>query len=166
MNQAEAYKRIEAHYREHHDKLVSRYTRYAGGYHNAEDVVQEAYTRACQYWPSMDKNKGMKGWFSTILVNCLKDQMKEDRSQGMTEDPVQHEVAPRAIHRMILNNVAELVSKEKNEDTQLALNLYFFEQWTTDDISKVVSHSHSNVRTLVHEFRKMLKETFEQRIFE
>ncbi len=166
MNKAEAYREIEEHYREHYAKLVSRYTRYAGGYHNAQDVVQEAYTRACRYWDSLDKNKTFKGWFSTILVNCLKDSMKETRAHGMAEDPVQHDVAPRAVHRLMIKDVVRLVEKEKNPDTQLALHLYFFEQWKTTDISQVVSHSHANVRTLVHTFRKRLRKAFDQRIFE
>src|SRR3546814_14161868 len=50
MDKEEAYKIIEYHYRNNFKNLISRYSRQFQSHSRAEDIVQEAYTRALQYW--------------------------------------------------------------------------------------------------------------------
>lgn len=47
----------------------------------AEDVVQEAFTRAVKYILLFDEEKGlMETWFNAILFNALRDIQKQERN--------------------------------------------------------------------------------------
>jgi len=73
MTRDEAYKVIEDYYRKNFKRLVNISRGRAGSYHNAEDVVQEAFTRALKYHKSYNPAMtAFDAWFSRILDNSLR----------------------------------------------------------------------------------------------
>ncbi len=55
---------------------VAGVQRRCGSKEDAEDIVQEAYTRAFQYAGAYKEGKGKLGaWVNTIISNCLYDHM-------------------------------------------------------------------------------------------
>jgi RNA polymerase sigma factor (sigma-70 family) len=160
LTKQEVYTEIEQHYRKHYAPIVSRYSRYAGGYHNAEDVVQEAYTRACQYWEACNTSKGFNGWFSQILVNCLRDKIGDERTRGAIDrEDFVTETRPRVFNKLLVGDVKKIIDDNKPEVRDI-LNLYFFKEMKTCEIAEIVPQSHSNVRTIISNFRKGLRSQF------
>jgi RNA polymerase sigma factor (sigma-70 family) len=73
------------YYEREKDTLVKRYARRMQGWHNAEDVVQDAFLRAYVYIGSFDADRTEIGaWFNTILNNTAKDYQRIERMQGGT----------------------------------------------------------------------------------
>lgn len=155
------YAMIEDHYRSHADNLVKRNIGTTGAYHLAEEVVQEAYTRACQYWESYEFAKDFNKWFNSILMNCLKTKIKEEQEHGAVSDegPEVADVQSRAFNRIILEEVKERIDAQP-DNIRFILMLYFFGENTTKDIAEIVPETHSNVRALISGFRKKLRDEF------
>lgn len=64
---------IEIHYRENFNRLVHQLSGRSGGWHNSQDVIQDAYMRAWQYFDTFDKDTGdFEAWFNSILHNSLR----------------------------------------------------------------------------------------------
>jgi len=166
LEKAEVYGLIEDHYRTNFDHLVMRFRGPSGSKHNGEDIVQEAYTRAMTYWDSFNIEKDFKKWFSRILVNCLKDKVKEERQHGFFETDAQvAEGQPRAFNRLIIRDVKKII-KMQPDNVAYILNLYFFAQYKTIEIADLVPESHANIRHTIHDFRRTLRRKFDMRLFE
>ena len=77
------HKEIEQFYTDNYDLLCRRVNFRAGGICNAEDVVQEAFTRAIKYINSFDNSSREFGaWFNTILNNSLRDFKRDELTYG------------------------------------------------------------------------------------
>lgn len=157
----EVYKNIENHYREHFTEQVKKLRGVAGGLANAEDIVQEAYARACQYWNSYNSDKSFNAWFNRILVNCLTDYKRYERAASIGEETAgENDVFPSgALSAVTLKEVKALVNGQPDNVRDI-LNLYLFKQYTGKEISEVVEEKHGNVRFIIHQFRKKLRERF------
>ena len=82
MNQQEVYALIEGHYREHFNQFVAGQRHALNG--GAEDVVQEAFCKALQYWEKYDPTKPFSNFFSTFIQNAAADHRRAEAKRGMT----------------------------------------------------------------------------------
>lgn len=162
MTREEVYKEIEGHYREKYETVVKTIGRSFNNFQDAEDVVQEAYTRACQYWDSYDAEVSIfDTWFEGVLENCLKDKKKDLKLQGGTiEYKVERDtraINPSSLSKRELENIDELISK-RPEHMQKILRLHLWKGYDISDIEKVVPEKWDNIRTIVMRFKKELRE--------
>src|SRR3546814_15218451 len=74
---------IDAYYRENYDALVKRLSYRLGTRENAEDTVQEAFTRAVKYYESCSVD--FDRWFKALLANAVKDAQGDIRTAGLTK---------------------------------------------------------------------------------
>ncbi len=161
MTREEVYKLVEIHYRKNFKKFVNITRGRAGSYHNAEDVVQEAFTRACKYHASYNPAiTDFDAWFSRILENSLRTHTKDRRAQGMVHDSKNNHLitgtmADSFLRRFLseINDDIALLSEGKQE----VVNLNFFMGYTPMDISKIVNVNVGAIRTLLHRFREELR---------
>lgn len=156
MQREEVYRLIETHYRLHYEDLIKKLENVCGNLHNAQDVVQEAYTRALEYWNSFNVDLEFARWFSRILVNCVARQVMEERQHGMSE--AENEIVDNEVFNKVLSNeMLALIAQQPRENGYI-LRLYFQEQYKTVDIEKVVPQSHVAIRKIIERFRKLIKE--------
>jgi len=167
MTREEVYGMIEMHYRDHFSNLVKRNIGTCGGKALSEEAVQEAYTRCCQYWDSYEEGRDFTKWFNCILINCIKTKVKEERDHGAGGDGNEvADVQARAFNKVMLSDVRAIIDKQ-TENIRNILMLFFFGEYTTLDISNVVPETHSNIRVIIHNFRKKLRVEFGgERLFE
>jgi RNA polymerase sigma factor (sigma-70 family) len=78
MKLKERNKMFDEHYRINFETLVKKIRSFAGSHHAAEDVVQEAYTRAIRSYDD-ERVLEFNPWFNTILANSLKDNYANRR---------------------------------------------------------------------------------------
>jgi len=160
MNREDCYKLIEDYYRKNFKRLVNTVRGRAGSYHNGEDVVQEAFTRALKYYKSY--NPAMTpfdAWFSRILENSLRNHAKDRRAQGMVHDARTDQLittTPDSFLRMFLKEITDDIAL-LSEGKQEVMNLSFFMGYTPMDISKIVNLNVGAVRTMLHRFREELR---------
>jgi DNA-directed RNA polymerase specialized sigma24 family protein len=69
-------KLFDAHYRSNYAGLVKKVYRTAGSLHNAEDIVQESYARALEYYA--DTVEDFDKWFSTVMFNVMRDHKRAE----------------------------------------------------------------------------------------
>ena len=158
---------IEQHYRDNYSKLVG-YLQHGGlSVHDAEDIVQEAYTRAVEYFHAYDPTNDFGGWFTGILRSCRKTHVMKEMLHGAIfeecilpderfhldiDDPEKVLSA-----KEILNDIRELIETKPVNQTVI-LSLFFLAQLTYNDISRIVPSSKQTIWNTIALFRKELKE--------
>lgn len=146
---------IEDHYREHRKEFINKLRFALGNIQNAEDTVQEAYTRALTYWKAYDKNKGLDAWIGTILTNCIKDKQRDSILLGMVSEDLAVMPEPARI------DITDVVFAKELKDTisrlpitmSYPLYLYLFEGYTSREIAEITEQNANSIRKMVSRFR-------------
>ena len=167
MKREEVYKEIETYYREHRVDLIKQVIGRAGSKAAAEDIVQEAFTRALTYYNSYVPGIYEFGaWFHRILNNAAKDYIQTERNRGMMVDVADGELeGPRIdqYKKLLLKEIVKMI-EAKPVDTRHILHLYFIEQYKPADIAKIVPVSNGAIRAVVHRFRVEVKDKYGERL--
>ena len=159
---------IEQHYKDHYSKLVG-WLRHGGlSVHDAEDIVQEAYTRAVEYFHAYDPTSDFGGWFTGILRACRKTHVMKEMLHGAvfeecilpdekfqlnTEDPEQFLSAKEQ-----LCDIAMLINNTKMGRQRDILECFFLGELTYNEIYLLVPVSKQTIWNTIALFRKELKE--------
>lgn len=161
---------IENHYRENRYKLVKKLSYRAGTEEAAEDIVQEAYYRALKYvgsfregtTPELTKTAFSK-WFSTIIHNCLKEYKNVESGHSASEFEEEENAGTSCPHypNHILRDVYTLI-KTKSFVQQEILNLYFRQEYSAIDISRITEYSYANCHQIIQRFRNELKDLYKE----
>ena len=157
---------LEKLYREIRFSRVKILTRILGGDQAlAEDVIQEAFTRAIVYYKSFDKNRGeLNTWFNSIMFNTLRDIQRSNK--GWHSSNVEEISAKDVLNDKTLSCVDNLndfvvgsIFDVENEKHQRILYLFFVLGYTSREIGEIEGGvSQSNVTTVVNRFKESLKE--------
>ena len=148
---------IEGYYKDNFDHLVKVLGNRAGGIHNAEDVVQEAFVRALKYNKSFDPNlEQFSAWFNKILNNALRNAKVVERRLGMsveyTED-MDEVVDLMEWEDDMLKQIKKDMATRPSQVRQV-LQLYLFKQYKPREIAQVLDMSNGYIRTIVKEFKR------------
>lgn len=154
---------IEDYYQDNYKKFVNRIRFRAGSLQNAEDVVQEAFTRALQYIGSFDENKKpFDTWFRTICNNTLKDFKRDEKSLGtyvefnelmFETEPVQYSDG------RIREEIKKMIAKERHDGV---LHLYYTGGYTPKEIVEIVDLNKNTVLTILKRFRGKVLARFKE----
>ena len=153
---------VLTHYSKNFDQLCKQLERKANGWHNAEDIVQEAYYRALKHFDSLCEVKGsFDAWFPAILGNCLRSHLAIERLKGacIVNDEAQMEVPVDGVQEDVLSTaqIRCLVTSKVGVIRDVLL-LYFFEGHTAGEISKLVPLTTNAVRQTVFRFKQEVRE--------
>lgn len=154
---------VHEHYKKNFNTLVKKLSYRAGTEWDAEDAIHDAYERAIRYFPSFNPDKSsFTVWFSRILVNALKDQYSRNmgRSQDVEFDeeiadgtPCEH--YPRKVQAEIEKRI-----EGRKEHISEILRLYYINNYSSIDISRMVESSHVAVSQTVFRFREELRKDY------
>lgn len=161
MNRAEFDTLIERHYRQHFRSMVKKLGNAVGGPANAEDVVQEAYTRAITYYSAFN-GEDFEQWFSGILRNCIAQFRKEEQARGAVNiEEVEDEpsIFEDPFFRSIKNEIEARIAAKPASQSHI-LRLHFLEQYSPSDIERVVPETNGAIRQIIFRFRNELRGTY------
>lgn len=155
---------LTVYYAQNFDRLVKAWTKRAGSEMDAEDLVQEAFTRALKYLDNYDGISPFEGWFVTILNNCHKDLAAVNHRMGMSVELdeaeklglIEPEEMPTSNHRFL--RVINKLIEGSNRPSRDVLYLHFIRGWNSKEISKYVEMSDGAVRLCIHRFRQLCKD--------
>jgi len=152
------YKLIEEHYRKNANTLVKKMSRSIGNLARAEDVVQEAYARCLKFWKVFPEDGNMGPWFGTILQNCMRDNYKEERMQGMSDsiEGMELPTQPSAIPAIHYKEVVALIESKEPKIAKI-LSLSLLHQYRPKEVAQVVKESPNYIGQVVWKFREELK---------
>lgn len=162
MTKEQAYKIISEYYRETYDQHVKRFNGYLQNTARAEDIVSEAFYRACNYWESIPEDpEEFPKWFNQVLNNSSKNNSREEKMHGAVDYAEVEEVAieASAIPKVIFNEVVERIN-DKEEDQTVILTMFLIQGYRMAEIAKVVPQSISAIKKVVQRFREEIKKEF------
>lgn len=158
MNNEYEYKRIELiwYYQDNFDSLVKKINRICGNYHDAEDVVQDAFERAVRYLHTCND---MDKWFNIILRNTYRDFVRQRMGWPTTKPIDEHLEELEAVivdhlRPSMVGTIDEMIEKEKEPNrTIIALHVnYGFSQGEIACI--VAGTSIGNINNILNRFKQ------------
>ena len=149
------YSQLEEFYRSNRSKLISSIRKKAGNVVDAEDVVEETFSRALKHWHHYDVSKPLEGWIVGIMHNALADFKREERMHGMPglDEPV-YDIEERHEVKELVRSALELAS-DRDKDI---VRLYYSVGYTSKEIADIKAISPTIVRHVVSRFAKNIKD--------
>ena len=111
---------------------------------DTEDIFQTVFLKYVLSSVSFENEEHEKAWFIRVTVNACKVSIDEimEKPSSLPED-----------HRDVLEAVLNLPSKYRD-----AVYLYYYEEYTVPEISRILDKKENTVYTLLKRSRKILKE--------
>lgn len=157
-SKGQAYQEIERHYREHSDRLVKQLSIKSRGVHNAEDIVQDMYTKALMYWQTWRGDADIDTWLTEIRKNTAKDHMTREKLHGavgkghdqiVEDEPINHSGPAR----LELEDIRKRILSKRGKKQQV-LVMALLDQMPYHLIEKKAHISNKDIRQHVWEFRR------------
>lgn len=138
----------------------------------AEDAFQEVFIKVYKNFNRFKKNSSEKTWIMSITMNTCKDILRiswfkrvlmikniEDNSLVDTCVNVDDKIINKLQHEELLKEVINLPHKYKEP-----IILYYYEELSTVDISKILKIPEGTVRSRLFRARTILKSNIEGKI--
>ncbi|MEN3037873.1 MAG: sigma-70 family RNA polymerase sigma factor [Candidatus Kryptonium sp.] len=138
-----------------------------GNEEDAKDLVQETCYKALKNMSSLDENSNVKAWLFTIMRNLWINQRKRSQISPVQLDETIEDVSdewninPEEL--LINNEVRQILMKALNELPDAyreILVLRYFEDFSYNEISKILNCPVGTVMSRLNRAREKLKETF------
>lgn len=127
---------------------------------NAEEVVQDTFLRlitSVKKGQKFNDDEHLKAWLLTVAVNRGKSILTlawNKRTQGM--DDVKEVAAPEKEIGYAYEYVKRLPEKYR-----IAIDLFYYEELSTEQIAQIMKTKPTTVRSYLHRGREKLKEMME-----
>lgn len=155
------FKVVEEYYNENRRKHLKRLTFKLGTEQAAEDVVQEAFYRACKYIQSYSGLEPFGKWFSRILTNASIDYINSERNYdgGMSDEEESYSCP--SFNEQIRREISELIETKSVVQIEV-LTLYFVYEYSAKDVAAVTQYSYAQCHQIIQRFRTELKELYKE----
>lgn len=150
------------------DMVLRLATARLGNVADAEDVFQNVFLRLHQTQTRFRDDEHQKAWLLRVTVNCCNDIHRSPwhkRRNAFDETLADSLLAPadesrithassrgEALRDHLTDALAHLSPKQRT-----AIHLFYFEDYTTDEIAQVTGERPATVRSHLHRARKALK---------
>ena len=162
MKSKTAHEIIEEHYKANYKRLVKMYSYRAGGVQDAEDVVQDAYTRALMYIDNPERIQVFNRWFISILKNALEDHLRHYKRGQPESLPEEEELTPTLCGKergVFLKEIKKKL-KEFDQPTQEVLTLYFLFGYSPRNISKIVELNYKRIQNIIGIYKAGIRKEY------
>lgn len=126
---------------------------------DANDVMQEVFLRLVRNKSKIKSREHIKHWLIKVTINC-------SRSKA-TESYKKHTVSISEISESYIscsNEIDETIGSVMKlpEKYKVPIHLYYYQQLTVEEISKIIGITRSGVRSRLSRGRNLLKEILEK----
>lgn len=128
-------------------------------YADTEDIFQTVFLKYVLKSPDFDSTDHEKAWIIRVTINACKDMLKSffhSRTlplDSLTEKPGEQ----KPDHSDVLEAVLSLPSKYKD-----VIYLYYYEEYSAEEISRILRKNKNTVYTLLNRGRQMLRSSLEE----
>ena len=161
---------ISIHYSKNYKRLlmIAKYNK-ALTVQDAEDVVQETYTRALKYSDTFDvvKSEGILGsrkeaidrWIGRIFINSLNDQVRDSLNAGVNKEfdegysPLSEDWEDIKVKEEVGDKIRKAINS-KPDNIKNVLWLRYILGYDPADIRKLSDQSHTNIKAILYRFKK------------
>jgi len=128
----------------------------------AEEVAQDTFLKAFQNLERFKKKAKFSTWLYRIAVNeslrkARKKSLKFEHLDDIQISDEKLEMKPEAIEQMHLEEQREMITNilnALNTNESLVLRLYYLEELSIEEISKIMRLSPSNIKVILYRARK------------
>jgi RNA polymerase sigma-70 factor (ECF subfamily) len=154
--------------------------RFTGNRADAEDLVQEAALLAFRAFESFEPGTNFKAWFFRILTNCYFSKRRREKSRPVTADlddtpdlylyarsaetgfpTAGPDPAAELLDKLGTERVAAAIARLP-EEYRVVATLYFMQDFSYEEIGRVLPCPVGTVRSRLHRGRKMLQKALWQ----
>lgn len=127
---------------------------------DAQDIVQDAFLKLILYvkkGKQFNDDEHLKAWLLTVVINrgkSILNMIWNKKTEGI--DDIKEMAAPEEKTDYAYEYVMRLPEKYR-----IAINLFYYEQFTTEQIANVMGKKPATVRSYLHRGRDKLKEMME-----
>ena len=141
-------------YRRHTPALYALALRLSGAEADAQDAVQDVWTRACATFSRFNWDSSLRTWLTGILINCTREQRRKRRNkEEPLLDDVNHTVPATAGERLGLEQAIEQLA----DGYRYVLTLHDVEGYTHEEISSMLDISVGTSKSQLHHARKTMR---------
>jgi RNA polymerase sigma-70 factor (ECF subfamily) len=150
--------RVKRLFEEHKDMVYRVALSYTGNTHDAQDVCQEVFLRLIK-WIDRIKEGAERGWLTKVTVNCCKN-LRSSYSRCNTRELLETDAVSQPKDDSLIETIMLLPGEYR-----IVVYLFYYEEYSTKEIAKLLHISQSAVTTRLHrarqQLRRKLKEEFE-----
>ena len=148
-----AFDDIEAIYNRQVSTVYRVCYSYLGNRADAEDATQNVFLRLLRSGASFESGEHEKAWLISVSANLSKDVLKASVRKNVPLDAIPEPEAKPQEYDATLDVVLSLDEKYKD-----VVYLYYYEGWSTDQISGALGKPPSTIRSYLSEARALLRE--------
>ena len=122
---------------------------------DAEDVVQEAFTRAITYAGGYDSSRPLVKWFNTILNNAIRDKKSEIKMDGMVRNSKDDDLFTDGeddFKKRLCSSI-EREMEGRSQSHRSIIYLYFMNGYKPREICKIVEDNIQNIYKVLGRFK-------------
>ena len=162
--------RVETLYQKYSDMVFRLGVVYMKGEQEAYDIVQEVFLKLLRHPREFRDENHEKAWILRVAINCCKDQLKScwrkknlpwEVYQEQAEQSLQGNVGDHGedseTKQMVLEAVQNLPDLYKE-----VIFLFYYEEYSTEEIARLLHKNASTVRSRLQKARELLKESIRE----
>lgn len=119
--------------------------------HDAEDITQEVFLKYVTIDKTFESDEHLKSWLITVTINLCKNMLKS--SWFKKTQPLDDTIVFK--QSKDINLYHAVMKLDKNYRT--VVYLYYYEDYSTKEIAKMLNKNESTVRSQLARARKKLK---------
>lgn len=136
--------------------------------HRAEDAFQDVFLKIYQKYDSFKGQSSEKTWIIQITINHCKDYLRSswikkvlllDRDLEETVPGIENEIIRLEENNCLFSQILSLPPVFKD-----VIILYYYQEFTTVEISKMLNMAEGTVRSRLHRARELLKKNIKERM--
>ena len=126
---------------------------------DAEDILQETFLQYHQTNKQFESERHIRAWLLRVALNRAKDvyRQKKRRRETALEDYMETLTFPSPESGALFSAVMALP-----EHYRSVIHLFYYEDYTIDEIAKLLHLTQSNVKVRLNRGRGLLKETLKE----
>lgn len=138
--------------RKHSDMILRLALTYVRNIADAQDICQEVFIRLFQHHPVFADHEHERAWILRVTINRCKDMLRSPWKRYISGLERSDLPIPEAEEREVVTAVLKLPVKYR-----IVIHLYYFENYSTAEISGMLEYKESTVRTQLKRARERLK---------
>ena len=120
---------------------------------DTDDIFQEVFLKYVRKQPDFENEEHEKAWFIRVTINCCKNLWDRLRSRVFEEIDENIADMPEETEEF-MDEFLEMLPP----DYRVVIHLFYYEDISTSDISRILERKESTVRMQLTRARRMLKE--------
>lgn len=125
---------------------------------DAEDISQDVFLKFYTASPSFDNEAEEKAWLIRVTINKCKDLLKSSwHSKRCDKEEITETYTMNEAQSELLEIVLSLPDKYK-----IVIHLYYYEQYTINEIAKITGKKPSTIQTQLQRGRKLIEKKLKE----